>query len=231
MPNHDGVVARAEIAYAPGLQLHFAIAADVSFDTHPATTASGGNRWDLAQALEGDTAVVVPTLDPATQWFGASFPTATYAAALSNGDPLLGVFRAGDDGLYLLGVVSPAGGDSRTELAYDPPAQILAFPLAVDTVWQSESNVTGLASGVYTYATESYSGSAALTGTLATPAGEYPVVRAVVGLYRWSAGAFSYGVQQLYVAECVGTVAIVRSHPNDAGPELASAAEIRRRAP
>ncbi|PKN56630.1 MAG: hypothetical protein CVU56_15170 [Deltaproteobacteria bacterium HGW-Deltaproteobacteria-14] len=231
VPNGDHVVTRDEVSFVPGTQLRLRVASDVAFDTRPTTSAAGDLRWDLAQNFDGDANLTVPLLDPSAQWFGASFPTATYATRRSAGDELLGVFRADDDALYLLGVVSPADGAARTELVYDPPAKMLSFPLEAGTSWETDSQVSGLSNGAWTYATENWHVSVDLDGTVETPAGAFGAVRLIVGLYRWFNGSFYVEVQQVFVAECEGTVAVVKGHGNDGGPELATASEIRRRTP
>ena len=227
LPNGDGRITRAEVPIAPDLHATFLVAEHVAFDSRG--TPDGDPRWDLAQAFEGDMRVLVETLDPAPLWFGPSFPTATYATRLA-GD-LLGVFEARDDGLYLLGVVSSADGLLRTELAYDPPARILAYPLALDASWTTTSTVTGLTNGVVSLATETYEGRVDARGTLATPFADFDVLRAVVALDRWVGGALYFEVQQLFVSECFGTVASLRSEAYEAGPELTTAAELRRLSP
>jgi len=230
-PNHDGVVTRAEVPIMPGLQATYAVASDVSFETAGVADAGGVLHWDLAQTFSGEQKVLVQTLDPADFWFGASFADATYAARLSESDDLIGVFRADDDGLYLLGVVSPEDGLLRTELAYDPPAQLLAYPLSVGTTWTSTSSVTGLTDGVWTVATETYEGDVDVAGVLSTPFAEFEVLRAVVSLDRWIGVVLYYEVQHLFVTECFGTVGSIRSDSYESGPEFDTAAEIRRLSP
>ncbi|MCB9734804.1 MAG: hypothetical protein H6745_19640 [Deltaproteobacteria bacterium] len=229
-PNGDGVVERREMPLAAGLHATYAIATDVDFDTHAVVAANGANTWDLS-SFPGDQRTLVEALDPADFWFGDSFADATYATRLATDSDLLGVFRVDADGLWLLGVVSPAGGFTRTELSYSPPAKLLAFPLSVGAHWESTSTVTGVTSGVATFASESYTGDVDAAGVVTTPFADFPVLRAIVQLDRLVGAALYYDVQQLYVAECFGTVASVRSGPYESGPELDAAAEIRRLAP
>jgi len=228
-PQGDGRITSAEVPAAPGLRATYLIASDVAFDSRGDT--AGDPRWDLAQSFAGDTEVLVVTLDPAALWFGASFPSATYATRLSQDSDLLGVFGMKDHGLYLLGVVSTAGGPFRTELAYDPPAKLLAYPLELGLAWESTSTVTGLTSGVVTVLDETYQGTVDARGSLATPFADFDALRVVLTLQR-SLGATYYSeVQHLFVTECFGTVAALRSQPYERGPELTNAAELRRLSP
>lgn len=229
LPDRDGTIRRAEVPVAPNLQATYLIASDVSVDSRGEPGADP--RWDLAQSFAGDTKVLVTTLDPHPTWYGPSFPTATYSTRLSQDTDLLGVFEAREDGLYLLGVVSPEAGLLRTELAYDPPARLMAYPLSVGTTWASTSTVTGLTNGVPTLATETYEGSVDARANLATPFSDFDVLRVVLTLDRWVGAALYFDVQHLFVTECFGTVASLRSKAYVSGPEMSSASELRRLSP
>lgn len=229
LPNRDGVITRAEVPIAPGLSATFLVASDVSFDSRGDTNADP--RWDMAQAFTGETRALVTTLDPTDTWYGPDFPTATYATKLADDGDLLGVFEAKDDGLYLLGVVSPEDGLFRTELAYDPPARILAYPLTLEKTWTSTSSVSGLTNGVVTFASETYEGKVDASGRLSTPFATFDVLRAVVTLDRWVGAALYFDVSHFFVTECFGTVATLRSEAYVTGPELDTAAELRRLSP
>lgn len=229
LPQGDGRVTRAEVPIAPGLQATFLVASDVDFDTRG--DAQAAVRWDLEQSFAGDTKVLVTTLDPADTWYGPLFPTATYATRLAEGQDLLGVFEAKDDGLYLLGVVSPEDGLFRTELTYDPPARLMAYPLELDTTWTSTSSVSGLTSGVITFASETYEGLVDARGVLSTPFAEFDALRVVLTLDRWVGAALYFDVSQLFVTECFGTVATLRSEGYVSGPEMTTVGELRRLSP
>lgn len=231
-PNRDGTITRAELPLGAGLHATFAIAEDVAVDTVGTPDEDGAPVWDFGAALPGDERVIIEALDPSTRWFGDTFPDATYAARLSQDEDLLGVFRVTPTALQLLAVVSPDDGLFRTELTYDPPATLLAFPLTKGATWTSVSDVSGLTSGTPTaFVSETYTGRVDEAGTVKTPFGAFPALRAVVELDRL-VGAVPYSeVQHLYVAECFGTVASVRSEAYASGPEIEQAAEIRRLAP
>lgn len=228
VPNRDGKIERSEVPIAPGLQATFAIATGVTFDTRG--TVGATPRWDMS-AFEGDTKVLVETLDPAPLWFGVDYPSATYATKLAADSDLLGVFEAKPDGLYLLGVVSAEGGFTRTQLSYDPPARLLAYPMTKGKTWTSTSSVSGVTNGIATFASETYEGTIDADGTLKTPFAEFETLRAIVSLDRWVGVALYTEVSHLWVTECFGTVATVRSEGYASGPELTKAAELRRLSP
>ena len=62
------------------------------------------------------------------KWYAPKYSGATYASKLRTSSDLIGVFETAPATLALRGVVSPADGLYRTELAYDPSVSVLSFP-------------------------------------------------------------------------------------------------------
>jgi len=157
----------------------------------------------------------VRTLAPAGAWWAAEFPTAAYAVQLTDAQDLLGVFAADPDALRLLGVVSPADGLTRTLLHHDPPVVVLAFPLGASAAWTTDAAVTGQALGVWGVYQEVYDSRVDADGVLATPYGEFPVLRVRTTLTR-SAGLLTTTVRSfLFAAECYGAVGNVVSRDGE----------------
>ncbi len=229
-PNHDSVITRDEVTFAAGLSAKFEVAANVTVAT-VAQIEEGVPIWDLATPLPGDQTIVVDTLPLEGQWFAKDFPDADYAVRLSADSDLLGVFRATEDSLLLLAVVSPEGGLFATKLKYNPPARMMAFPLEVGTTWASESSVTGTVDGIVAVASEDYSAKVDQAGVLKTPFGNFDVLRISVTLDR-KVGLLSTTVRSvLFASECFGTVALIRSQDNESEAEFTSASEVRRLTP
>lgn len=226
-PNADGLIERPELFFDPGLQVNFLAAQAVTFDT-AGTVLDGETVWDLSVAFPGDQTSSGEFLSVQGQWFEPAFPAATYATRLTDGDDLLGVFQATDSALVLLGVVSPTGGATRTELVYDPPATVLSFPLVQGKAWSSESTVTGVALGVPSVYTEQYENSVSGQGTLRTPFGDYAVLRVGAVLTRTLGIVPTVIRSYSFISECVGTVGTVRSRDNEDGVEFTQVAELRR---
>jgi len=132
----------------------------------------------------------------------------------------------------LLGVVSPAAGASRTELAYDPPAKILALPFSATTTWTSTSTVSGTAQGTFVAYTERYASLVDQTGTMKTPYGEFPVLRVATDLTRSSVGVTLLTKRTFaWTAECFGSIATAQSQDSETAAEFDDPAEVRRLAP
>jgi hypothetical protein len=230
-PDHDGSITRAEFPLGPGLGATFRIATDADVDLVGTPIAGGGRRWDLSGTLAGDRDAEVATLPVDGAWWAPAFPAATHAARLADGEELLGVFRATDAALLLLGVVSPEGGFARTELAYDPPVTVLSFPLAPGKTWSTDAGVSGLALGWAAAYRELYESEVDAAGELVTPFGAFPVLRVRVRLAR-TVGIQTTTVRTFaFAAECFGGVATVVSGENEPAVEFTRAAEARRLAP
>jgi hypothetical protein len=229
--NHDGTITRAEVTLAAGRSATFRIATDATISTAGTANSDGTRTWDLSGALANDHDSVVETQPPAGAWWASQFPNATYAAQLSDGSDLLGVFEATSDALLLLGVVSPQAGMFQTLLTYDPAVTVLSFPLSVGASWSTSSTATGQTSGVFSVATEAYADDVDASGTIATPYGTFPVLRVRVVLTRTVGVVQTIVRTYLWIAECYGTVAAVVSNDDEPSAEFTTAAEARRLSP
>lgn len=230
-PNHDGMVTAAEYPIAIGVAARFRSAQNAEVSSAGTPAASGARHWDYTSTLAADADLTFMAVAPTGAWWASKFPQASYAARLSLASDLLGVFQADASGVQLLGVVSPTGGFTRTEIAYSPPVQVLRFPLAVNAHWTTSTRASGVINGAVSVYTEDYDSSVDAHGTLRTPYGEFPVQRVkieftqTVGLLVTRRRTFAF------VAECFGTVAQFVSVDNPTAGELNKAAEVRRLAP
>lgn len=230
--NHDDTIELAELPFAAGRMGTFRIATNASWST--AGTASGGGmwRWDLTVQLAGDADRVLTLAAPSGAWWAPSFPSATYATELVSTSDLKGVFAVTATGVSLLGVVSPEAGALRTELEYDPPAQIIGVPIAAGATWSSTSTVSGTAQGTIVAYTERYASRVDQVGKMKTPYGEFPVLRIATDLTRTSGFATLLTKRTFtWVAECFGPVATASSQDFESSAEFTDNAEVRRLAP
>ena len=226
----DGIITHDELPLAPGKMANFRIATGADFDT-AGTEIAGSLTWDLDRPLANDVDTAVLLSATTSAWYAASFPGASYASQLNQSSDLLGVFRLEAGGLFLLGVVSPEGGFTRTELSYSPPVLLMPLPLTEGDTWNTEATVSGLASGVVSGYTESYTGFADKSGTLVSPYGAFRVLRSRMELTRTIGLLVTTTRQYSFVAECAGIVASIVSQDNEQDLDFQSAAEIRRLIP
>jgi hypothetical protein len=231
-PNHDGVMDATEVPLKAGQMANFRIATDATWSTAGHANTDGSRTWDLSGQLANDADEQLALVSPAGTWWAADFPNAQYATTLAAGSDLMGVFAVDASSVTLLGVVSPTGGTTKTELTYDPPAKILALPFQAGSTWMSSSTVSGYAQGVIVAYTEDYDSRADQVGTMTTPYGDFPVLRVATDLTRTS-GFTTLLTKRTFawVAECFGTIATVAGQDFDSSSEFSDDAEVRRLAP
>lgn len=231
LPNGDGTILSAEVPLRAGLQGTFRTAKNVTWDSAPKTLPDGGTGWDLATALPGDASEPLQTLPVTGSWFAADFASATYAAKLSSGSELLGVFQLTQDALLLLGVVSPEDGLFKTNVKYSPAVKVLAFPFEQDDTWSTSATVSGFYEGVYSLYSETWASRVDGRGELRTPLGAFPVLRVHTTVDRLVGALYTRTRSHAFVAECFGTVATVSSNPGETQVDFGAAAEVRRLSP
>ncbi len=229
LPNGDGRITRLEVPIAPELRATWLVAENADFES--TGTPNATPRWDLSTTFANDARVLLETRAPSSFWFADVFPAATYVSLLEVGGDLFGAFEARDDGLYLLGVASETDGLTRTELVYDPPAKLMSFPLELDASWTTTSTISGLTNGVPSLVTETWTGEVDARGEVSTPFADFDALRVNLRLDRLVGAVPYFEVQHLFVTECFGTIASLRSEGYVAGPEFSTAAELRRLAP
>jgi len=230
-PNKDGTITADEVPITAGLKATFRVAENASFATAGVARGGGLRTWDLSVALSGDHDVLVTTRALAGNWYGSNFPGASHATELSLTSDLLGVFQTTASGLLLLGVVSPSDGTTKTELKYATPPAALQFPLALDKAWKVTSNVSGTASGIASFYTETWDAKVDARGDLVTPFGTFDVLRVRTILTRQVGVTMTITRSFAFVTECYGTIATITSRANETQEEFTTAAEIRRLAP
>ena len=230
-PNRDGRIEQREIPLRAGLRAIFRSTTDVDVDTRGEDLGDGTRRWDFSAALPRDADVLVETIALDGAWYEDDFTGADYVSRLSQESELLGVFEIGASAVQLRGVVSPEDGFMRTNLENTPPIDALRFPLEMDASWTSEVAVNGLALGVFSTYSETYSSRVDAAGTLVSPFGEHPVLRVRTELERTVGFVRTTTVSFSFVSECFGTVASLVGDAGDTGAELDHVAEIRRLAP
>ncbi|CAN5549920.1 hypothetical protein BH11MYX1_BH11MYX1_11430 [soil metagenome] len=236
VPNHDGTITANEVPLAAGKMANYRIATSATWSTQGTASTGNTRTWSLNLALSNDADTAVTLDAPIGTWWAADagFATATYATTLTAGSNLQGVFHVDSTGVTLLGVVSPDGGSGSTELTYNPPARILAVPFGASSTWTSSSTVTGhtAAFPLGVNYTEKYVSNVDQTGTMATPYGDFPVLRVGTVLTDAQLGSTYYTVRSYaWIAECFGSVATATSTSSETNTEFSNDAEVRRLIP
>lgn len=229
--NRDGVIERAEVIFAPGVEVRYRInppGTQARVDARGTMRADGTRAWDFRDTT--GTTTTLSLLDARTQWFGARFPTAQYAARLDPRASNLGVYRATDTAIELLGVAGAAEGEG-TLVRYGTAVELLRFPLRVGATWSVESTTvesmvqnTPVASRDRYDVTVDARGEVRLTELTFADA----VRVRVETTQRFPAGPGVRRIQYLWMVECYGEAARMTSLDNEVNPDFTMAVEFRR---
>ena len=229
--NGDGVVSRDEVVFAPGVTVRYRInpgGTVVAVDTKGEVRGDGTHLWDFSDTT-GEL-VELTLLRAQDGWYQSAFDGAQYAARLDPRNPLLGVYRASDTAVELLGVVGETE-SVGTKLKYDTPIRLLQFPLTVgQTRSQTAQVLDGRLNNVPFAARDTYQITVDATGELRLGILTFPkVVRVRVEVVQqFPAGPGTRRIQYLWMSECYGEVARVTSKDGELDPNFHEAVEFRR---
>ena len=228
--NRDGVIERSEVVFVPGVQVRYRINPVATLArVAPAGTANadGTRTWDFSDT-SGDT-VTLTLGTSAGQWWQAQFPTAQYAAPIDPRAANLGVYSA-TDRVQLLGVVGPAQSDG-TVVPYDPPVDVLQFPLRAGATWTMDSTTRGaMIANTPVASRDHYVFTVDARGVVRLPELTFnDALRLRVELtQQFPAGPGTRKIQYLWMTECYGEVARMTSQDGEVDPAFALASEFRR---
>jgi len=229
-PNHDGMITRQELRFQVGASATYVVNADTTTATVDLVgwTDAGVRHWDFSAPTADDRRIIDELLDVSMRWFASEFPGATYATVLDPSEGILAVYRLTDDALLLVGMASEEEGKVR--LGYDPPVEIVRFPVTEGDGWRVESTVSGTYNWLPTTAAATYVVSVDAVGVLQVPAGTFDVTRIRVDLSQ-SVPFTIFGMENItytFLSECYGVIARVRSTDGEESAEFSEAAEYRR---
>jgi hypothetical protein len=229
--NNDGVIERSEVVFVPGVEARYRInpaGVGVIVDTAGAAGAGDSRVWDFTS-----TAGELVTLrlgEVAGQWFAARFEGGQYAARLDPREPVLGVYRATDTSVDLMGAVAESEA-TRTVLRYDGPVSLLRFPLRVGERWTaSATTVDGIVEGTPVASRDTYTMAVDAHGEVRLGALTFRnALRLRVEIVQqFPAGPGRRRIQYLWLTECYGEVARITSTDGQVAPEFTTALEFRR---
>jgi hypothetical protein len=178
-----------------------------------------GGSWDFSGIGQIEMTMRWHSLDGL--WFGDRFVGATHAGALDLAGEQWAIYRAAEDGLWLLGVASWEEGE--TALSYSPAVQLWAYPISEGDSIHSEVAAEGIYEGIEyprdvgwgntVRLVHSYSVSASGNGDVTVDAGTYAAQQVTIEGEALALDDYDleYGSERsttwLYLSACVGTVA------------------------
>ena len=225
----DGVINRQELVIEVGMGATYRVNQDTPVTVDLVGQMSGGEPlWDFSQGTSSDRSVVDELLPVVGTWFAADFPDATYAALLDEGLGTLGVYRVTADAVSMLGIVSQTA--NETLLTYDPPVDLMRFPIALNDHYIVETTSSGTYSWTLFTAEETYEFTVDARGRVVVPAGSFHAARIRTDFMQHIPYTAIYVERILYVwvTECFGVVARVQSEDGETEPLFTAAAEFRR---
>jgi len=229
--NRDGAIAREELLFVLGAEGRYRVnppSTLARLDTRGTMRADGSRAWDFRDP-SGD--LVSLRLEPAAgQWFAARFPGAQYVSRLDPRTPLLGVYRATDTSVELMGAAGPTAA-SETVIPYAMPLNVLQFPLRLGDTWVATAQtMDATVDGLPAVSRDRYEITVDARGEVRTEAITFSnVLRLRVELTQtFPAGPGVRRIQYLWMAECYGEVARAVSRDGDVNPDFTEATEFRR---
>jgi hypothetical protein len=229
--NNDGVIDRSEVVFIPGAEASYRInpaGVGVIVDTMGTMGAGGARVWDFTSTA-GEL-VTLRLAEVNSQWFAASFAGAQYAARLDPREPTLGVYRATDTALELLGAVSEAE-SPRTMLRYNNAVSLLRFPLRMGDSWSATAmTVDGVVDGTPVASRDTYTIAADARGEVRLGALTFrdAIRLRIETTQMFPAGPGRRRIQYLWMTECYGEVARITSMDGQVATEFTTAREFRR---
>ncbi|MDP3276560.1 MAG: hypothetical protein Q8Q09_15285 [Deltaproteobacteria bacterium] len=229
--NNDGVISRDEVVFLPGAEARYRMnpsGVGVMVNPRGAMGPGGARVWDFT-STQGELHTLRLQLVSGA-WFESMFAGAQYAARLDPREPLLGVYRATDTAVELLGVAGETSAQ-QTQLRYDVPVPLLRFPLAMGATWSATATtVNGQVDGVPVASRDRYDVTVDARGEVQLGVLTFrDALRVRVEVVQmFPAGPGRRRIQFLWMTECYGEVARMTSRDGEVDPDFTVATEFRR---
>ncbi len=229
--NGDGVIDRSEVVFVPGVEARYRInpaGVGVVVNTAGAMGAGDARVWDFTSP-DGDV-VTLQLLSVEGLYFAGQFMGAQYAARLDPREPTLGVYRATDTAVQLLGAVGESA-TSRTMVPYATAVELLRFPMRLGDQWTASAmTVNAQVDGTPVASRDTYAMTVDAHGEVQLGALTFrDALRLRVELtQQFPAGPGRRRIQYLWMTECYGEVARITSMDGQVATEFTTALEFRR---
>lgn len=228
--NNDGIITVDEMPMVSGISVNYLVnSPGTSVGVQPSGTIDGGGDriWDFTDTSGEVFAISLDTIWG--QWFESDFVDAHYVSRLAPGSDALGVYRATNDAIWLLGFASPQ--PDVTLAVYDEPVPLIRFPLSEGQSWAVVAHITNAVYDGQPFAsTDTYNISVDQRGTLDLPyLSLHNTLRLRVELTQSLPGGQTiHRFQLLYLHECYGELGRIVSLDNELDPNFTTASELRR---
>jgi hypothetical protein len=248
VPNHDGLLEAHEVPVVLGAAVSFRVNPVGTVVTVPdlaGQACEAGLCWDLSAIPAGDEVEVDQVRAIGDFWFAAAFPADAVVVPLDGRTGDLAVYRMTPNAFQMLGMASEAVGWTR--LVYDPPVDLLAFPMQKGSAWATEeAQADGLFEGASypdlygNHVVHTYRFVVNGEGQVKVPAGSFRALRLLLDLTMEARNLWGvpYEIPNLaqtqhykvydFLAECVGLVARVRSTEGELATFFDQATEYKR---
>lgn len=235
VPNLDGKIEASEVAPAIGISVSYLVSPFGVERTVNLAGAQGGSGtvWDFSTDFADDQEARIKPSAIAGKWYEGSFPPDAFVTPFDAGGSLENIGLHTDSALLLLGLASrdenPAEG--KTLVVYDPPVEVLRFPIQPGTKYASVGQVkNGMIRGLPYAGKDTYEVEVDELGSVVLPALIFKQahrVRTRVTVEPAVGNATSQR-QVSFFTECFAEVVRVTSNTGEAAADFTTAAEVRR---
>ena len=236
IPNLDGKIDSKELAAAIGVPVHYVVSPPGTprvVDLAGKKGKGGHFAWALSSDYADDESLVITPVLAKDQWYATSFPADAFVTPFDAGQRVDSIGRLTDQGLQLLGLAShlEAPAEGKTLLLYNPPIDLLRFPIAPGQTFVSAGQITnGTFRGLQYAGKDTYEVTVDGIGSIDLPSFAFDEVHRVRTkvTVEPSVGAAQTQLQVSFFAECFGEVARATSAAGETNPDFTQTAELRR---
>jgi hypothetical protein len=236
VPNLDGKIDATELAAAIGTPVHYVVSpTGVQREVDLTGTKASGGRfaWKFSADYADDQSLVITPVLAKDQWYASSFTPDAFVTPFDAGDTIDSIGQLDAQGLHLLGLAShleaPTGG--KTLLVYNPPIDLLRFPIQPGQTFATTGQITnGLFSGLPYAGKDTYEVSVDAIGSIDLPDFTFDEVHRVRTkvTVEPAVGAATTELQVSFFAECFGEVTRATSASGETDPDFKETAQLRR---
>ncbi len=236
IPNLDGKIDSKELAAAIGVPVHYVVSpagVQRTVDLTGKKEKAGRFAWAFSSDYADDQSLIITPVLAKDQWYATSFPADAFVTPFDAGDRVDSIGRLTDQGLQLMGLAShvEAPAEGKTLLIYNPPIDLLRFPIAPGQTFVSAGKITnGTFRGLQYAGKDTYEVTVDGIGTIDLPSFSFDEVHRVRTkvTVEPSVGAPQTQLQVSFFAECFGEVVRATSANGETDPDFTQTAELRR---